>query len=57
VRADGRASEWHPPRGKPIAHAVANEKQVAVGLAGGELIYFELDATGALAELDKKVLT
>jgi splicing factor 3B subunit 3 len=29
---------------------------VVVGLAGGEVIYFELDATGALSELDKKDL-
>lgn len=56
MRSDGRAAEWHPPRGKPIAHASSNEKQLVIGLAGGEVIYFELDATGALSELDKKDL-
>jgi splicing factor 3B subunit 3 len=54
VRADGRASEWRPPRGKPIVQASANNRQVAVGLQGGEVVYFELDETGTLAELDKK---
>ena len=29
-------------------------EQVVVALAGGEIIYFEHDATGALAEVDKK---
>jgi len=56
VRADGRASEWRPPRGKPIVQASANNRQVAVGLQGGEVVYFELDETGTLAELDKKDL-
>lgn len=46
----------HPPHHPPL-QAVANSKQLAVGLAGGEVIYFELDASGALAELDKKVWT
>ena len=54
VRADGRATEWKPPKGKPILHAAANNRQVVLALSGGEVIYFELDASGALAEMDKK---
>jgi len=54
IRADGRASEWKAPRGRPVVKASANARQLAVALAGGEIIYFELDAQGALAEVDKK---
>jgi len=54
VRADGRASEWKTPRGRPVVKAAANARQVAIGLSGGELIYFELDQQGNLAEVDKK---
>ncbi|KAH8091589.1 hypothetical protein JL720_5899 [Aureococcus anophagefferens] len=39
-----------------IEKAAANERQVAAALAGGEVIYFELDASGALAELGTKEL-
>lgn len=35
-------------------HAAANHRQVVISLSGGEVIYFELDAAGALAEMDKK---
>ena len=34
----------------------ANERQVAVALGGGDVVYFELDASGALAELGAKGL-
>ncbi len=54
VRSDGRLNEWKTPRGRPIAKATANARQVVIALAGGEVIYFELDAQGALAEMDKK---
>jgi len=54
VRSDGRVNEWRPPKGKPIINATANHKQVVLSLSGGEVIYFELDAAGTLAEMDKK---
>jgi splicing factor 3B subunit 3 len=54
VRADGRVNEWKPPKGKPVEKAAANARQVVVSLSGGEVIYFELDAQGVLAEMDKK---
>ena len=56
IRADGRVNEWKTPRGRPITVASANRRQVAVALQGGEIMYFELDAQGSLAELDKKEL-
>ena len=54
VRADGRVNEWKPPKGKPIIHAAANQRQVAISLSGGEVMYFELNEQGILAEMDKK---
>jgi splicing factor 3B subunit 3 len=54
VRGDGRVNEWTPPKGKPVVHACANQRQVVVSLSGGEVLYFELDAQQTLAEIDKK---
>ena len=54
VRSDGRQNEWKTPRGRPIKHATANARQVAISLEGGEVIYFELGEAGALQEMDKK---
>ena len=49
-------SEWRPPGGERVVAAAANERQVAVALGGGDVVYFELDASGALAELGAKGL-
>ena len=54
VRADGRVNEWKPPKGKPVVNAATNNRQVVISLQGGEVVYFEMDASGALAEMDKK---
>lgn len=54
IRASGQTNEWKAPRGREITKATANARQVVIALAGGEVIYFELDQQGALAEMDKK---
>jgi splicing factor 3B subunit 3 len=47
----GQAKQWHCPGLKRIECASANESQVIIVLAGGEIIYFELDAmSGNLTE-------
>lgn len=51
IRADGSKSEWKTPGRKPIEKASANARQVAISLQGGDIIYFELDAAGALMEM------
>lgn len=57
IRADKRVNEWKAPAGRTIVRAAANERQVIIALAGGELIYFELDVTGQLNEFqDRKEL-
>ncbi|CAM9248608.1 unnamed protein product, partial [Choristocarpus tenellus] len=37
--------EWRAPGKKEIEHACANERQVVLALAGGTIIFFELDNT------------
>eukprot|EP00771_Trimastix_marina_P003755 gnl/Trimastix_PCT/513.p1 GENE.gnl/Trimastix_PCT/513~~gnl/Trimastix_PCT/513.p1 ORF type:complete len:1198 (+),score=474.09 gnl/Trimastix_PCT/513:94-3687(+) len=56
IRADRRINEWKTPGRKQILRAAVNERQVVVCLQGGELIYFELDVSGQLVEIDKKDL-
>jgi splicing factor 3B subunit 3 len=51
IRPDKRVSEWKTPGRKQIEKASANSRQVAVSLAGGEIVYFELDAAGQLMEM------
>ncbi|KAI9889964.1 MAG: pre-mRNA-splicing factor rse1 [Vezdaea aestivalis] len=51
IRA-GRTNEWHAPQHRSIVAATTNQRQVAVALSSGEIIYFELDSDGSLAEYD-----
>jgi splicing factor 3B subunit 3 len=47
----GQAKQWHCPGLKRIECASVNESQVIIALAGGEVIYFELDpVSGNLIE-------
>lgn len=50
VHADGRADEWKPPGRRRLLCAATNAAQVAVLLAGGELLVFSCQSRG-LAEL------
>ena len=52
ITAENRVETWEPP-GK-ISRATSNEKQVAITLKGGILMYFELDASGKLKEVEKR---
>lgn len=54
IKADRRVNEWRAPGRRTIVKAATNERQVIIALTGGELLYFELDAMGQLAETDKK---
>ena len=53
VRADGRVNEWRCPGRKTVTKCAANARQALVALSGGEVVYFELDQTGALMEMEK----
>ncbi|KAH7296253.1 hypothetical protein KP509_26G015800 [Ceratopteris richardii] len=54
IRADGRINEWKTPGKKTIVKVGCNRMQVVIALSGGELIYFEMDLTGQLMEVDKR---
>jgi splicing factor 3B subunit 3 len=54
IRAGGRVNEWPAPQHRSIVAATTNERQVAVALSSGEIVYFEMDTDGSLAEYDEK---
>lgn len=56
VRPDGRVNEWRAPGSRRVARAATNARQVALALAGGDLLLFELNAQGQLVESEKRPL-
>ncbi|KAL1999187.1 hypothetical protein VTN02DRAFT_4905 [Thermoascus thermophilus] len=54
ILADRRVNEWPAPQHRSIVAAATNERQVAVALSSGEIVYFEMDVDGSLAEYDEK---
>ncbi|EPB76160.1 CPSF A subunit region [Ancylostoma ceylanicum] len=54
IRSDRRVNEWKTPGKRQIVKCAMNRRQVAVALAGGELVYFELDPTGQLNEFTER---
>ncbi|PYI29276.1 nuclear mRNA splicing factor [Aspergillus indologenus CBS 114.80] len=54
ILADRRVNEWPAPQHRSIVAATTNERQVAVALSSGEIVYFEMDADGSLAEYDER---
>lgn len=50
----GRVNEWAAPQHRSIVAAATNERQVAIALSSGEIVYFEMDTDGSLAEYDEK---
>eukprot|EP01062_Namystynia_karyoxenos_P074082 TRINITY_DN70920_c0_g1_i1.p1 TRINITY_DN70920_c0_g1~~TRINITY_DN70920_c0_g1_i1.p1 ORF type:complete len:1217 (+),score=407.47 TRINITY_DN70920_c0_g1_i1:127-3777(+) len=53
IRRDRRINEWKAPGRRAILCAAANERQVIIAVAGGEVIAFELDQYGGLNEINK----
>ncbi|KAF2295949.1 hypothetical protein GH714_035293 [Hevea brasiliensis] len=53
IREDGRINEWRTPGKRTIVKVGSNRLQVVIALSGGELIYFEVDVTGQLMEVEK----
>lgn len=51
---NGRVNEWPAPQHRSIVAAATNQRQVAVALSSGEIVYFEMDSDGSLAEYDEK---
>lgn len=53
IRKDKRVNQWQVNNAPKIVRAASNPKQIVIALAGGEIIYFELDGLGQLAEVEK----
>ena len=54
IRADRRVNEWPAPQHRSIVAASTNSRQVAVALSSGEIVYFEMNSDGQLAEFEEK---
>uniref|UniRef100_A0A914WK62 Splicing factor 3b subunit 3 n=1 Tax=Plectus sambesii TaxID=2011161 RepID=A0A914WK62_9BILA len=54
IRSDRRVNEWKAPGKRSIVKCAINQRQVAIALSGGEIVYFELDATGQLNEYTER---
>lgn len=50
----GEVQEWAAPQHRSIVAAATNSNQVAIALSSGEIVYFEMDSDGSLAEYDEK---
>lgn len=57
IPKDRPVSEWKAPGKKVIEKCSANERQVVLSLAGGELVYFELEMSGSIGELVERTTT
>lgn len=51
---NGQVNEWAAPQHRSIVAASTNSSQVAIALSSGELVYFEMDNDGSLAEFEEK---
>ncbi|KAL1899726.1 pre-mRNA-splicing factor rse1 [Ceratocystis pirilliformis] len=51
---NGEVNEWAAPQHRSIVSAATNDSQVAIALSSGEIVYFEMDTDGSLAEYDDK---
>ncbi|KAL5604474.1 hypothetical protein BROUX41_002443 [Berkeleyomyces rouxiae] len=51
---NGEVNEWAAPQHRSIVAATTNDSQVAIALSSGEIVYFEMDTDGSLAEYDEK---
>lgn len=55
VQEKGRVAEWDSGK-RTITRAAVNERQAAISLAGGEVVYFEMTPQGNLVETERKEL-
>ena len=54
IQADRRVNEWPAPQHRTIVQATTNERQVAIALSSGEIVYFEMEDDGSLNEYNEK---
>ena len=54
IRVDKRVNEWKAPNKRQIVQCAVNQRQVVIALAGGDLVYFEMDMSGQLNEYTER---
>ncbi|KAK4241272.1 Pre-mRNA-splicing factor rse-1 [Achaetomium macrosporum] len=55
IRNNPQIIEWPVPQHRSIVAAATNQRQIAVALSSGEIVYFEMDdSDGSLAEYDRR---
>lgn len=54
IRPGGQINEWPAPQHRTIVACSTNERQVAIALSSGEIVYFEMDTDGSLAEFEER---
>jgi splicing factor 3B subunit 3 len=54
IQANGHINEWPAPQHRTVVAASTNDRQVAIALSSGEIVYFELDSDGGLNEYDER---
>lgn len=54
IKPGGQVNEWPTPPHRSIVAASTNERQVAVALSSGEIVYFEMDSDGELNEYNER---
>ena len=47
-------NEWRTPGKRSVVRCALNERQVVIALTGGEIVYFEMDASGQLNEYTER---
>ncbi|KAF5254508.1 hypothetical protein FANTH_766 [Fusarium anthophilum] len=47
----GEINDWSVPQRRVIVAVATNERQIAVALSSGEIVYFEIGSDGSLADL------
>lgn len=47
-------NEWRTPGKRAVVRCALNERQVVIALTGGEIVYFEIDASGQLNEYTER---
>lgn len=49
-------TDWHPPAHRTIVACATNNRQVAIALSSGQILYFECDSDGSLAMAEEEVI-
>eukprot|EP00297_Palpitomonas_bilix_P002086 CAMPEP_0113888850 /NCGR_PEP_ID=MMETSP0780_2-20120614/13123_1 /TAXON_ID=652834 /ORGANISM="Palpitomonas bilix" /LENGTH=1167 /DNA_ID=CAMNT_0000877789 /DNA_START=21 /DNA_END=3524 /DNA_ORIENTATION=- /assembly_acc=CAM_ASM_000599 len=53
VRSDRRINDWKAPGRQQVSHASLTSTQVVLCMTGGDVLYFELDVSGQLLEVER----